>query len=87
MSLNNTRKSSGTASTHVLSREGRYLGVRHVMYCPDTKMYVSGSCTSTTPDRIWAWSGTMAQANRARDVFGIGDEYLLFRDGEEKSGG
>lgn len=87
MTMSNYIKASRAKNSHVISKGGRVAGRRHVMYCPGTKLYVSGSCTSTTNDRMWAWSGTEAQSEMARQVFGIGDEYLLYLDGEEKSGG
>lgn len=68
----------------VVSRDNRYLGVRHVMYCPETRMYLHMSCSGETPDRMWAWSGTPRQSMAAREKFGVDDKYLLFEDGEEK---
>ena len=77
--MNDTR-----TSKWVKSKEGRYLGRRCVMYCPRTKMYVMNNCVDTTPNRVWAWSGTRAQSEMAREMFGISSEYVLYLDGEEK---
>lgn len=68
----------------ILSPQNRFLGYRHVMYNPVTREYVDMTCRGSTPDRMWAWSGTSAQSRAAREVFGIGQEYCLFEDGEEK---
>lgn len=76
-------KTSGT-NNWVRDKEGRHLGRRHVMYCPRTKMYVRNDCLGSTPNRVWAWSGTRAQSEMARKMFGISSEYILYLDGEEK---
>lgn len=77
--MNGTR-----TSKLVKSKDGRYLGKRCVMYCSLTKMYVMNNCVDTTPNRVWAWSGTRAQSEMAREMFGISSKYILYLDGEEK---
>lgn len=72
------------SSRNVISSEGRCLGPRCVMYCRETRLYVKADCAGETPSRMWAWSGTPAQSMRARDAFGIGEEFVLYRDGREK---
>lgn len=74
------------SSKSVLSREGKHLGYRHVLYCPSTKLYIDMTGLRTTESRFYAWSGTPAQARKARLVFGIGEEYILFADGDERGG-
>lgn len=68
----------------VLSKEGRHLGYRHVLYCPERRLYIDMTCLKTTESRFYAWSGTPAQAQRARLVFGVPDEFELFVDGRER---
>lgn len=57
---------------------------RYVAYNRETKLYLHESCTCSTPDRNYAWSGTLFQAHNARDAFPITRDFTFYRDGEEK---
>lgn len=71
----------------VWSSLGKNMGPRCVMYCRETRTYIGMDCSTTTKDRFWAWSGTREQARNARSVFGIGEEFQVFTDGQEVENG
>ena len=86
MTVETERRKRSKSNKNVISKDGRFLGLRHVLYCPKTRTYVRGDCMGETPSRVWAWSGTPAQARRAADAFGIEDRFVLYLDGEEAAG-
>ncbi len=87
MRMNTEFRTTTRYNKNVISKDGRFLGPRHVLYCPQTRTYLRADCRGETTSRVWAWSGTPAQARRAADVFDIDDRFVLYPDGEETTGG
>lgn len=71
--------SFGTAVSFRSPQKGRY-----VAYNRETKLYLHESCTTSTPDRNYAWSGALFQAHNVRDHFPISADFTFYRDGSEK---
>lgn len=58
---------------------------RIIAYNSKDRVYLSGSCSGTTPDRTWAWSGSAAQAVRMVEVYGLPDGFRMYWDGDERA--
>lgn len=61
--------------------------VRLVAYDPKKRLYLRYDCLGTTADRVWAWSGTLRQANNMVQQFPAAEGLGIYWDGEERSGG
>lgn len=73
-------------SRYVLSAEGRSIGEKCVLYSPQRRVYLGMSGTGETKSRVYAWSGTARQAQAAKALLGVPEEFVLFLDGEEHGG-
>jgi hypothetical protein len=68
----------------VLNKNGISIGIRHVIYSRDRKMYLHRGCETETPSRFDAWSGSKSQGRNCMQSMNIADDMDLYLDGEEK---
>jgi hypothetical protein len=59
---------------------------RLVAYSRERREYLNFSCTGGTESRVWAWSGTVRQAQNMVASYPAAEDYLLFWDGDEMIG-
>lgn len=68
----------------VRDKKGKNIGIRHVLYCAETRMYVNHTGTGQTADRFWAWTGTREQAMNCARLFDVPSSFRAIRDGDER---
>lgn len=68
----------------VLNKNGIAIGIRHVIYSRERKVYLHRGCCTETTSRFDAWSGNRAQGRYCMENMVFSSDMALYLDGEEK---